>query len=228
VGQKALYYSDDKKDWYECIVMGPDSEGGVQVNISNIRTVSPKKLSTHLRSCSDEKIEGKSGKSSSTVVDTYTVGQKALYYSEDKKDWFECTVVGTDENGGKQVNINGNTRAVPLQKLASHLRTLNAAGQYQRLGTTAKTYKALYSNSAASSKALYFSDNKNAWFECTVIGPDALGGMQVDVEGNRRTVPAEKIATHFSANREAASASAIAAIGPAQGAAWFDVGYRIA
>ena len=46
-------------------------------------------------------------------------------------------------------------------------------------------------------QADYFSDTQQQWFECTIIGLDAVGGIRVNIQGNERTVQRERIATHL-------------------------------
>lgn len=53
-------------------------------------------------------------------------------------------------------------------------------------------------------KAEYFSDMQQAWFECTVVGMDAAGGSQVNINGHERSVPQEKLASHLRASRQEA------------------------
>lgn len=46
-------------------------------------------------------------------------------------------------------------------------------------------------------QVLYFSDRLQRNFSSTVIGPAADGGVVVSIEGNQRTVPKEKVASHL-------------------------------
>lgn len=43
----------------------------------------------------------------------------------------------------------------------------------------------------------YFSDNKQNWFECIVSEVDAAGGVTVDLAGEKRRVPPERVPTHL-------------------------------
>lgn len=54
-GQKVEYFSDNQKNWFEGIVLGPSAAGGLQVSINgHERTVTQDKLVTHLRHKRDE------------------------------------------------------------------------------------------------------------------------------------------------------------------------------
>lgn len=65
--------------------------------------------------------------------------------------------------------------------------------------------------------ALYYSDNQQAWFPCTELGPTACNGVLVGVEKifqgikrtESRTIPQEKLKTHFRSSRACASCATV-------------------
>lgn len=54
--------------------------------------------------------------------DAWHSGQKAFYYSDDKKKWFDCVVNGSDPDGAVRVTVGVAERTVPKNKLESHLK----------------------------------------------------------------------------------------------------------
>mmetsp|Transcript_25217 Transcript_25217/g.46272 ORF Transcript_25217/g.46272 Transcript_25217/m.46272 type:complete len:501 (-) Transcript_25217:64-1566(-) len=59
----------------------------------------------------------------------YVIGHKVLYFSDSKRNWFECTVASLDVDGGVTVNIAGVERYVPQEMVATHLKCDTVTGQ---------------------------------------------------------------------------------------------------
>jgi len=55
---------------------------------------------------------------------SYVVGQKASYFSDNKRNWFECTVSSLNADGSVTVNIAGAgvERCISRERLATHLK----------------------------------------------------------------------------------------------------------
>jgi len=57
-------------------------------------------------------------------------GQLGEYYSDSKQNWFACKVIDYDKDGGLKVDINGNVRTVPKEKLPTSFRPLSNVGSF--------------------------------------------------------------------------------------------------
>lgn len=120
------YYSDNEKEWFECIVIGVDSiaaDGGVNVIVNGHEKKVPKKeLATRLRK--KPVVIAVSGEVQ------WTKGEKAKYYSDSQQKWYHCIVVGAETDGGVKVEVSSNEKRgwclVPKEKLTTHLEKAKA------------------------------------------------------------------------------------------------------